>query len=159
MTVKLKYMRDAITIAKISMDTNQGGPFGAVIVSRLTDCIVGQGWNQVTSSHDPTAHAEVMAIRKACMWLNTHSLEGCDIYTTCEPCPMCLGAIYWAHISNIYYCSTRHEAAAIGFDDNFIYEEISLHPLHRKIPAAQILKEKSNYLFDQWRNKTDKIEY
>ena len=118
------FMRRAIDLSRQKMNENCGGPFGAVIVKG--DKIVAEGWNLVTSSNDPTAHAEVTAIRNACKALNTFELKGCDIYTSCEPCPMCLAAIYWAHLDGIYYANSRKDAAAIGFDDDFLYQEIPL---------------------------------
>ena len=123
MTKEKKFMMEAIALSKKSLDTNSGGPFGCVIVKNNE--IVGRGNNQVTATNDPTAHAEIVAIRDACKNLNTFQLEGCEIYTSCEPCPMCLGAIYWARPSIIYYGNTRDDAKVIGFDDSMIYDEVN----------------------------------
>src|ERR1700741_1895821 len=122
--MKNKFMREAIRLSRQKMRANQGGPFGAIIVRG--DKIVGRGWNRVTSMNDPTAHAEVTAIRDACKRLKRFHLEGCDIYTSCEPCPMCMGAIYWARLRGVYYANSRQDAARIGFDDEFISTEIAL---------------------------------
>ena len=149
-------MRKAIELAEENVD-NGGGPFGAVI-SRNGE-IIATGVNRVTSAHDPTAHAEVSAIRAACKELGTFDLSGCEIYTSCEPCPMCLGAIYWAHIDRMYYGNDKADAKRIGFDDSFIYDEIAL-PLHdRKLASERILTEEAAKAFDMWMNKDDKVEY
>jgi tRNA(Arg) A34 adenosine deaminase TadA len=152
-----KFMQRAAELALEKMRGNFGGPFGAVIV-RGQD-IVAEGWNQVTSVNDPTAHAEITAIRNACGKLRTFNLEGCDIFTNCEPCPMCLGAIYWARLRSIYYCNTRSDAARIGFDDRFIYDEIALPPDKRKIPALRIESATSNLAFSEWARSPDKRRY
>ena len=136
---------------------NGGGPFGAVIVRG--DEIIATGVNRVTANNDPTAHAEVSAIRAACERLGTFNLEGCEIYTSCEPCPMCLGAIYWAHLDKMYYGNTKHDAAEIGFDDSFIYEEISLTPEHRRLASCRLLGEEALKAFRLWTDKADKVEY
>lgn len=149
-------MRRAIALSIESVNSG-GGPFGAVIARNGE--IVAEGSNNVTSHHDPTAHAEVSAIREACRKLETFDLSGCDIYTSCEPCPMCLGAIYWAHIDKIYYANNRRDAADIGFDDDFIYQEIALKPTERTKPSEILLREEAIEAFKQWEAKADKTEY
>ncbi len=152
------FLRKAIQLAREGMENNIGGPFGAVIVK--DGKIIGKGSNNVTSSNDPTAHAEVTAIRDACKNLNDFQLEGCTLYTSCEPCPMCLGAIYWARPSRVFYAATAEDADKIaGFDDSFIYKEISLPPQKRSIPAINALREEGQEVFKVWQDKTDKIEY
>lgn len=153
----IKFMQRAIELSEIGMQTGNGGPFGCVIVKNGQ--IVGEGFNQVTSTNDPTAHAEVVAIRNACKNLNTFQLEGCEIYTSCEPCPMCLGAIYWARPEKIYYANSREDAKAIGFDDSFIYDEIPLAMHQRKIPMINLNKQEAKLVFNKWQNKVDKTEY
>jgi guanine deaminase len=150
-------MRRAATLALEKMRANVGGPFGAVIVQGGE--IIAEGWNEVTSLNDPTAHAEVMAIRRACARLDTFQLPDCDIFTNCEPCPMCLGAIYWARLRHIYYARTRAEAAAIGFDDDFIYRELALDPAARRIPATRLALLDELDAFAEWVHKPDKIPY
>jgi tRNA(Arg) A34 adenosine deaminase TadA len=150
------FMKKAISLAKKSV-AKDGGPFGAVIVK--DGAIVAQGANCVTLHNDPTAHAEVSAIRKACKKLGTFDLSGCDIYTSCEPCPMCLAAIYWAHIGKIYYGCTKHNAKDIGFDDSFIYEQIGLKPGKRSVPAVSILHKEALEAFHMWNEKEDKTKY
>ncbi len=150
-------MKLAIKISQEKMMANEGGPFGAVI--EKDGLIIAKGWNKVTSSNDPTAHAEVVAIREACKQLKTFDLSGCTIYTSCEPCPMCLASIYWAHLDRIYYANTRQDAAHIDFDDEFLYTEIALPIEERKIPMQQILREEAQKVFEMWIKKTDKIEY
>ena len=150
------FMRKAIELS-IDNVKNGGGPFGAVIVRG--DEIIATGVNRVTANNDPTAHAEVSAIRAACERLGTFNLEGCEIYTSCEPCPMCLGAIYWAHLDKMYYGNTKHDAAEIGFDDSFIYEEIALTPEHRRLASCRLLGEEALKAFRLWTDKADKIEY
>ncbi len=150
------FMRKAIELS-IENVKNGGGPFGAVIVRG--DEIIATGVNRVTANNDPTAHAEVSAIRAACERLGTFNLEGCEIYTSCEPCPMCLGAIYWAHLDKMYYGNTKHDAAEIGFDDSFIYEEIALTPEHRRLASCRLLGEEALKAFRLWTDKADKIEY
>lgn len=154
--IHTKYMRKAISLAKKSVEKG-GGPFGAVIVRDGE--IVAQGSNCVTLHNDPTAHAEVSAIRKACKKLGTFDLTGCEIYTSCEPCPMCLSAIYWAHIDKIYYGCTKDDAKEIGFDDSFIYDQIDLKPEKRSIPAVNILQSEALTAFRLWDEKVDKTEY
>ena len=134
-----------------------GGPFGAVIARNGE--IIAEGSNCVTIHHDPTAHAEVTAIRKATQALATHNLSGCEIYTSCEPCPMCLGAIYWAHLDKIYYGNNREDAAKIGFDDDFIYKEIELKPEMRSLPSEILMQEETIKAFKMWTEKEDKTEY
>ena len=150
------FMRKAIELS-IENVKNGGGPFGAVIVRG--DEIIATGVNRVTANNDPTAHAEVSAIRAACEKLGTFNLEGCEIYTSCEPCPMCLGAIYWAHLDKMYYGNTKHDAAEIGFDDSFIYEEIALTPEHRRLASCRLLGEEALKAFRLWTDKADKVEY
>lgn len=152
-----KYMLEAIRLSREGMESLQGGPFGCVIVKG--DTIVGRGWNRVLATNDPTAHAEVTAIRDACTMLGTFQLQGCELYTSCEPCPMCLGAIYWARPDRIYYANTRHDAAGIGFDDSMIYDELVL-PLHaRKIEMSCIAREEAIRVFKEWVDKGDKTLY
>jgi guanine deaminase len=150
-------MRKAIALANQNIQ-NGGGPFGAVIADKGGN-IIATGVNRVTADNDPTAHAEVSAIRMATSILNTFNLSGYDIYTSCEPCPMCLGAIYWAHLDKIYYANTKDDAKNIGFDDSFIYDELALKPSDRKLPSETILREEAIKNFEAWMNKTDKIEY
>jgi tRNA(Arg) A34 adenosine deaminase TadA len=149
-------MRKAIELSKQSIEKG-GGPFGAIIVKDGE--IIAEGHNMVTLNNDPTAHAEVSVIREAAKKLNSFSLEGCEIYTSCEPCPMCLAAIYWARIEKIYYANTKKDAAEIDFDDSFIYEQIELPYSERSIPVTQMLRNEAIEAFEIWRNKTDKIEY
>lgn len=151
------FMRRAIALSRQKMEENCGGPFGAVIVK--DGKVVAEGWNQVTSSNDPTAHAEVTAIRNACKALGTFILEGCDIYTSCEPCPMCLSSIYWARLDNIYYANTRQDAAAIGFDDDFLYKEVPLPIEKRSKRTERLLAAEALEVFDAWEKKSDKIRY
>ncbi|MCK6695724.1 MAG: nucleoside deaminase [Thermoanaerobaculia bacterium] len=150
-------MREAIRLAREGIDQNKGGPFGAVVVK--DGVIVGRGNNRVTSSNDPTAHAEVVAIREACRQLNTYQLTDCVIYTSCEPCPMCLGAIYWARPKAVYFACTKSDASAIGFDDSFIYRELDLDLHQRKIPMIPFLREEALSVFKAWEMKSDRIEY
>lgn len=151
------FLKRAIQLAATHSAQGAGGPFGAVIVKDNT--IIGEGWNQVTSTHDPTAHAEMVAIRQACLNLNAFHLEGALIYTSCEPCPMCLGAIYWARLDKIYFALNRKDAANIGFDDDFIYQEIALNPSDRSIPAAHLPSADGALLFESWQEKLDKVMY
>lgn len=153
---KQELMQRAIDLA-VENVRNGGGPFGAVI-DRGGE-IVAEGVNRVTSQHDPTAHAEVQAIRKACSKLNTFDLTGLDIYASCEPCPMCLGAIYWAHLDHLYFAGTKDDAARIGFDDAFIYKELPL-PIHeRKLPTEAMMNAEAQAPFVAWQEKDDKVEY
>jgi guanine deaminase len=158
MTEKDKYfMRRAIGLAKQGMDSNAGGPFGAVIVK--DGQIIAEGFNKVTSTNDPTAHAEVLAIREACKKLGNHQLDGCTIYTSCEPCPMCLGAIYWARPEKVFYACTREDAARINFDDQFIYEELPKKGNERKISFNEIMRDEAVVVFEEWDKKADKVKY
>lgn len=150
-------MRRAIALSKNNVVALNGGPFGAVIVK--DNVIVGEGWNKVTTNNDPTAHAEVEAIRQACQKLSTFNLEDCEIYTSCEPCPMCLSAIYWARIGKIYYANTKVDAAEIHFDDDFIYQEIPKALDKRKIPMEGMLRDEALTVFKLWSTKVDKISY
>lgn len=153
---KDQLMREAIRLSEENV-TNGGGPFGAVIARHGK--IVATGVNRVTANNDPTAHAEVSAIRAACEKLNTFDLSGCEIYTSCEPCPMCLGAIYWAHIDKIYYGNDKDDAKAIDFDDSFIYDELALPRGERKLPVEILLDNEAIKAFEMWKNKSDKVEY
>jgi len=158
MTEKDEYfMLRAISLAQNGIDSNAGGPFGAVVVKDGE--IVGEGFNCVTSTNDPTAHAEVVAIRQACRKLGSFQLNGCVLYTSCEPCPMCLGAIYWARPDKIFFACTREDAASIGFDDHFIYEEIERPIEERHIKSISFLREKGLTVFENWANKADKTAY
>lgn len=154
---KKVFMREAIKLSLDNMRAGNGGPFGAVIVK--DGKIIARGFNKVTSTNDPTAHAEVVAIREACKALGSFQLDGCEIYTSCEPCPMCLGAIYWARPDKMYFANTKVDAANIGFDDQFIYDEIELDLHKRKLPTEQLLQEEAIEAFKEWQSKTDKIEY
>ena len=158
MTEKDEYfMRRAISLAQNGIDSNSGGPFGAVVVKAGE--IIGEGCNQVTSTNDPTAHAEVVAIRNACRKLDSFQLDDCVLYTSCEPCPMCLGAIYWARPSRIFYAATHSDAANVGFDDQFIYEEIVKNIDERQIKTINLLREEGLKVFKNWEIKADKTEY
>ncbi len=150
-------MRAAIQLSLAKMKANCGGPFGAVVVCQGK--IVGRGWNQVTSTNDPTAHAEVSAIRDACKKLKTFQLDDCELYTSCEPCPMCLSAIYWARFKKVYYGNTRKDAAKIDFDDDLIYREVAKPIAKRLIPMKQLLRPEALEVFKAWKNKTDKVRY
>jgi len=153
----LSPMQRAIKLSMEKMNSNEGGPFGAVVVK--DGQIISEGWNRVTSTNDPTAHAEVEAIRTACSKLNNFELTGCEIYTSCEPCPMCLAAIYWARLDKIYFANTREDAAQINFDDEFLYNEISAPIEARKIPMKQTHRDEAIKVFEAWVQKTDKVEY
>jgi len=157
MSNKEKFMTEAVNAALKGMNNNEGGPFGCIVVK--DDQIVGRGNNKVTSTNDPTAHAEVNAIRDACKNLDSFQLDGCEIYTSCEPCPMCLGAIYWARPDKVYYGSNQSDAANIGFDDAFIYKEIPLPYSERSIPFEQLAREIALEPFQEWAKKEDKTEY
>ena len=152
-----EFMLEAIRLSINNVDEGKGGPFGAVVVKEGK--IIARGVNQVTSSNDPTAHAEVVAIRNACTLLNTFQLDGCEIYTSCEPCPMCLGAIYWARPSKLYYANSKEDAAAIKFDDQFIYEEIAKPITERKLFTKQILREEALEAFKKWSESNIKTDY
>ena len=150
-------MKRAISLAEEMMRAHKGGPFGAVIARDGE--IVGEGYNQVTSLNDPTAHAEVVAIRQACSNVGSFRLDGCEIFASCEPCPMCLSAIYWARIDKIYYANTRADAARIGFDDELIYHQLSLPVDRRRIPAIRLLGDEAKPAFREWASMADKIRY
>ena len=152
-----KFMQRAIELAERGMDANAGGPFGCVIAKDGE--IVGEGCNSVTSTNDPTAHAEIVAIREACQNLGAFQLDGCVFYTSCEPCPMCLGAIYWARPERVYFACTREDAANIGFDDRFIYEELKKANDERHLPIINLMREEALTVFKKWRRKPDKQEY
>ena len=156
MISKNKFMLRAIELS-ISSANATGGPFGCVIVK--DEKIIAEGSNKVTFSNDPTAHAEIIAIREACKKLNIFNLSGCDLYASCEPCPMCLSAIYWSHVDNIFYANTREDAKKINFDDSLIYSEILKKNEDRKIPIKQMLRNEALKAFEIWDKKTDKIEY
>lgn len=151
------FLQEAIRLSVENVTSGKGGPFGAVIVK--DGHIIARGVNQVTSSNDPTAHAEVVAIREACKVLNSFQLDGCVVYASCEPCPMCLGAIYWARPDALYYAATKEDAAAILFDDQFIYEEIDLRPEQRKLPTYHLLRDEALEAFQLWAVSTKKIVY
>lgn len=150
-------MARAIKLAIDNVRSGRGGPFAALVVK--DGRVVAEGTNRVTALNDPTAHAEVAAIRDACARLGSCQLDGCDLYTTCEPCPMCLGAIYWARPARVFFASTAADAAAAGFDDEFIYQQISLPPAIRKIPFSEIMREESLACFRAWAEKADRIDY
>jgi len=150
-------MLRAIELSRKNMQSGAGGPFGAVIVK--DGKVIGEGWNKVTSTNDPTAHAEVTAIREACASIKNFSLDGAEIYTSCEPCPMCLAAIYWSRLSKIYYANTRQDAAEIKFDDDFLYNEIPKDISLRKIPMVQCAHQEALEVFKEWEKKTDRIPY
>jgi guanine deaminase len=150
-------MKEAIALSVRNVQENNGGPFAALIVQ--SERIISRGTNVVTSANDPTAHAEIVAIREACRSLKTFKLDGCEIYTTCEPCPMCLGAIYWARLDKIYYANSRTDAAKIGFDDKLIYQEIPLPISQRKIPAIRLMEEQALAAFHEWERKENKTSY
>jgi tRNA(Arg) A34 adenosine deaminase TadA len=152
-----EFMRRAIALALENVRSGRGGPFGAVIVK--DGRILAEGANRVTSTNDPTAHAEIVAIRKACRALNDFQLAGCDLYTTCEPCPMCFGAIYWARPARLIYACTAADAAAAGFDDAFIYDELKKSSAARRIPATQLLRDECLSIFTAWNTQTNKIRY
>jgi len=152
-----KFIQRAIELAGEGVNSNAGGPFGAVVVK--DNEIIAEGYNSVTSVNDPTAHAEIVAIRKACEKLGSFQLDDCVIYTSCEPCPMCLGAIYWARPKNVFYACTREDAAEIDFDDQFIYNEIGKNINDRQIKFTQLMQKEALTVFKEWQQKTDKTEY
>lgn len=152
-----RWMNEAIALARAGMRIHGGGPFGAVVVA--SGELVGRGCNQVTPLLDPTAHAEITAIRDACSALQRFDLRGCILYTSCEPCPMCLSAIYWARLDRVYFASTRKDAARIGFDDDFIYQQIPLEIASRSLPMVQLPTTAAADLFSEWSTKPDKIPY
>ncbi len=151
------FMREAIALSIEKMEAGEGGPFGAIVVK--DDTIIGRGWNRVTAVNDPTAHAEVMAIRNACATLDTFDLSGCELYASCEPCPMCLSAIYWARLDRLYFAAGRKNAADAGFADEFLYEEVSKPWKNRELPTEQGLTEEAQVAFDAWKNKSDRHSY
>ena len=150
-------MREAIRLSIANVEEGLGGPFGAVVVK--DGKIIARGANSVTRENDPTAHAEVVAIRNACKTLNSFQLDGCEIYTSCEPCPMCLGAIYWARPDKVYYGNTKEDATVIAFDDQFIYEELALPIEKRKLFTRQLLRDEALEAFNKWAESTKKVEY
>lgn len=152
-----QFMRRAIELARAGMNNNDGGPFGCIVVKNGE--IIGEGNNRVTSTNDPTAHAEIVAIREACRSLNAFQLDGCSIYTSCEPCPMCLGAIYWARPAQVFFACDRGDAAAAGFDDALIYDELAIPNEQRQRAMISLLREEGVALFKDWVAKPDKIEY
>lgn len=152
-----EFLKEAVRLSDENIKSGKGGPFGCVIVK--DGKIIARGTNLVTSVNDPTAHAEVVAIREACKTLHTFQLTGCEIYTSCEPCPMCLGAIYWARPDKVYYANTREDAAAIGFDDDFIYREIAVPITERKISFVHAPIQEASAVFENWTKKENKIEY
>lgn len=151
------FMRRAIALAQEGLEKGRGGPFGAVVVH--TGRIVGEGCNCVTSTCDPTAHAEVMAIRAACAALGRFDLRGCEVYTSCEPCPMCLSALYWARVDRVFYANDRADAARIGFDDALIYREVALPREERSLPLVRMLDAEARHAFDAWLRKPDRVAY
>jgi len=154
---KINFMRRAIELSGFAVDSNFGGPFGAVIVRNGR--IVGEGFNSVIKSNDPTAHAEIIAIREAGQNLNTFNLDECVMFTSCEPCPMCFAAVYWANISEIYYANTKKDAEAIGFRDNFIYKELDKKKKNRSKKTEQLLNDEAKKIFSEWFMKQDRVEY
>ena len=152
-----KFMQEAIRLSIENVKSGNGGPFGCVIVK--DGQIIAKGANSVTTNTDPTAHAEVQAIREACKTLGTFQLDECELYTSCEPCPMCLGAIYWARPTKVYYANTKKDAAAINFDDDFIYKELDLTMDNRKLPFTQLMRDEALEAFQMWENSTKKIDY
>ena len=155
--MKEEFMRAAIRLSQAKMRAGCGGPFGAVVVCEGR--IIARGWNRVTSANDPTAHAEITAIRSACQKLKTFHLADCELYTSCEPCPMCLAAIYWARLARVYYANTRRDAARVQFDDDWIYREVAQPVARRKIPMRQLLRAEALKVFAEWEAKPDKIRY
>ncbi len=150
-------MREAIALSIEKMDAGEGGPFGAIVVK--DGDVIGRGWNCVTSANDPTAHAEVMAIRDACSTLNTFDLSGCELYASCEPCPMCLSAIYWARLDKLTFAAGREDAADAGFDDEFIYKEVSKDWKNRELPTEQGLTDEAKKAFEAWKEKAHRTAY
>lgn len=150
-------MQEALDLAVENVRSGQGGPFAALVVK--DGKVIARGTNLVTSVNDPTAHAEIMAIRQACAHLGSFQLDGCDLYTTCEPCPMCLGAIYWARPRRVFYAATKDEAATAGFDDAFIYDEIDKAPADRRIEMTMLLREEAQRPFSAWMEKEDRVAY
>lgn len=155
--MNLNFLREAIRLSIEKMEAGEGGPFGAVVVRNGE--VVGRGWNRVTSTNDPTAHAEIVAIRDACSRLKTFSLAGCEIYSSCEPCPLCLAAIYWSRLDGIYYAATCDDAAAAGFDDQHFYREVGKPAGERSIPMRQALREEAIVALHAWVKKADRVRY
>lgn len=155
--MNIAFMRRAIELSGLGMRAGHGGPFGAVIVCQ--GGIVAEAYNEVLSSHDPTAHAEVLAIRRAAATLGRHHLQDCEIFTSCEPCPMCLGAIYWARLGRIYFANTRADAAAIGFDDQFFYDELGRPPSDRRIPMEPLGRDEARAVFEEFLQRPDRSLY
>jgi len=154
---KYTFMRTALALARENLEARHGGPFGCVIVKEGE--IIASGYNEVLTSNDPTSHAEIVAIRRACEKLGTYQLEGCEIYSSCEPCPMCLGAIYWSRPDKFYYAASRQDATTAGFDDAVIYKELNLPLSDRSIPGEQIMEEQGQAVFDRWVELDLKIKY
>ena len=154
---EIRFMQAAVDLARQGMEEGKGGPFGCVIVK--DDVIIGKGSNSVTSYNDPTAHAEIVAIRNACNTLNHFQLTGCELYTSCEPCPMCLGAIYWARPSVVYFANTRGDASAVGFDDSMIYEELNIPVEQRTIKTIRLQTPEAIKVFEEWSQKPNKTVY
>lgn len=151
------FMEEAFRLAREGMRDGLGGPFGAVVVKEGK--IVGRGGNGVVRENDPTAHAEITALREACRNLDTHVLEGCEVYSSCEPCPMCLAALYWSRVDKIWYAGTREGAAGAGFDDSFLYRELEMPMEQRRLPMERLLREKADEIFEEWRNNPHKTPY
>jgi tRNA(Arg) A34 adenosine deaminase TadA len=152
-----RYLSQAVALSRARMEAGHGGPFGAVIVR--DGVVLAEGWNAVTSAKDPTAHAEVTAIRRACAAVDDFSLAGATLYSSCEPCPMCLSAIYWARLDRLVFANTRDQAAAIGFDDAFLYDEVPKAPLDRRMPTRHLAMPEAEATFHAWAMKTDKVSY
>ncbi|MFH0991556.1 MAG: nucleoside deaminase [bacterium] len=152
-----RWMREAIELSLNNVESGNGGPFAALIVKE--GVVLARGINRVTSSNDPTAHAEIVAIREACRILNSFQLQGCEIYSSCEPCPMCLGAIYWTRPKALYFAGTRIDAARVGFDDHLIYQELTVPIQARTIPTQQLLGDEAQSAFIAWERKSDKVQY
>ena len=152
-----QFMAEAIAQSSFGVRSRKGGPFGAAIAKNGE--LIAKAHNQVTSTNDPTAHAEIIAIRRACQILQTFELKGCELYTSCEPCPMCLGAIYWARLDRVYYANTKADAAEIGFDDGFINDELKLPQPDRQLPMIQMMREEAISAFEEWIRLPDKVEY
>jgi guanine deaminase len=154
---QMYFMKMAIALSLEGMESGKGGPFGCVVVK--DGKVIGKGCNSVLETNDPTAHAEIVAIRDACNYLGDFQLNGCEVYTSCEPCPMCMGAIYWARPDRVFYANTKQDAAEVGFDDHFIYQELEILPDSRKIPFTQILQEEALQVFKKWELKENKTLY
>jgi guanine deaminase len=155
--VDARFLREAIRVARARMLEGRGGPFGAIVAK--DGVVIARGWNAVTSSNDPTAHAEVVAIRRACRKLGTFQLAGCVLYSSCEPCPMCLAAAYWARVERLVLAASRDDAARAGFDDAFIYDEVPLALEERSLPTTQLLRAEGVVVFDEWLAKPDRVPY